>query len=446
MTEDQNQPSRLDRRQGDDLRKLRSEPAPVPGAEQSADADLRELFRVSAPSARPVDVEALFSAAQTCQPDQRRLAWSRLIGRSRDVFHDSANPSRRRRTMLMTMKIAAAAAALLTVGGLFYFAVVPSMEATAFAEVAQKLRDSHTLAYRVTVQSPDLKTPLTMRVVFKEPKLMRAETDGGIVTIVDGSQGKQLLLDPAAKTAMLLERKDPDAARVPTAVGLIENLRQLAAGDAKPAGRKLIGEIQAHGYLVKAFGIEMTVWVDPGTRLPIRVELTDGIQGKETRVTLFDIQVDPDLDDALFRVAAPPGYALRKSESNALEMDEKTLFDPAQATAAFLRIFAEKTGGTFPRRLDDLTEFDAVFPKKQKIGELPDAEALRFIQTGARFMMATRSLKQGFGYRSEGVKLGDADKILFWYRPDGAADYRVIYGDLHISDVTGDKLPEKPKT
>ena len=60
-------------------------------------------------------------------------------------------------------------------------------------------------------------------------------------------------------------------------------------------------------------------------------------------------------------------------------------------------------------------------------------------------MMATRTLKGGFGYRSDGVKLGDADKILFWYRPEGAADYRVIYGDLHVSDVTEDRLPEKPK-
>ena len=86
-----------------------------------------------------------------------------------------------------------------------------------------------------------------------------------------------------------------------------------------------------------------------------------------------------------------------------------------------------------------------MFPKKQKRGELPDAETLKVVQSLARFMMATRSLKGGFGYRSEGVKLGDADKILFWYRPEGAANYRVLYGDLHEADVTEDKLPEKPK-
>jgi outer membrane lipoprotein-sorting protein len=345
--------------------------------------------------------------------------------------------------MLVTLRIAAAA--LVAAGGLFYFAVFPPKEATAFAEVAQRLRNAHTLAYRISTESPDLKTSMTMRVRFKEPGLFRAETEGGIITIVDGSQGKQLLLDPAARTALLLEGKAPEAPRGPAGVGFVERLRQLTEGDAKPVGEKPIGDIRARGYLVKKLGTEMTVWVDPGTRLPVRVESSDRIQGKEIRVTLSDFQIDPDLDDALFRIAPPPGYALRKAESNALGMDEKTFLNPEQATAAYLRLFAEKTGGTFPRRLDDLSEFDKVFPKKQERGELPDAETLRVVQSLTRFMMATRSLKGRFGYRSEGVRLGDAAKILFWYRPEGAADYRVIYGDLHVSDVSEDRLPEKPK-
>ena len=152
MTEDQNQPSHPDRRQGESLDRPGLRPAPVPGAERDDDEDLRDLFRASAPSARPVDVEALFSAAQAWQPGRRRLAWSRWIGRSRDHFHRTSNPLPRRRTMLMTMKIAAAA--LVAAGGWFYFAVVPSREASAFAEVAQKLRDAHTLSYRTTTESP----------------------------------------------------------------------------------------------------------------------------------------------------------------------------------------------------------------------------------------------------------------------------------------------------
>lgn len=354
------------------------------------------------------------------------------------------NPLPRKRTLLMTMKIAAAVMA--TAGGVFYLAAVRSTEAATFAEAAQKLRDAHILVYRMTTESPDLKTPMRMRALFKEPNLFRSEVDGGIVSVVDGVQGKQLILNPTNKDALLLEGKAPQASPAP-GVGLPGRLRQLTEGDAKLIGDKPIGEVNARGYLVKnkELGTEMTVWVDPGTRLPIRMEFSDRIQGKEIRVTLSDFQIDPDVDDALFRMAPPPGYKLRKGESNALEMDEKTFLNPEKATADFLRIYAAKTGGIFPKRLDDLAEFDKVFPKKTKIGEMPDPELLRVVHSLTRFMMATRPLKGGFGYRSEGVKLGDADKILFWYRPEGAANYRVIYGDLHVSDVTEDRLPEKPK-
>ena len=130
-------------------------------------------------------------------------------------------------------------------------------------------------------ESPDLKTPMTMRLLFKEPSLFRAEADGGIITIVDGSQGKQLILDPTAKTALLLEGK---AAKAPHGRRRCrvwsKHLRQLTEGDAKPVGEKAIGDIRALGYLVKKLGTEMTVWVDPATRLPIRIESSNRTPGQ----------------------------------------------------------------------------------------------------------------------------------------------------------------------
>jgi hypothetical protein len=55
-------------------------------------------------------------------------------------------------------------------------------------------------------------------------------------------------------------------------------------------------------------------------------------------------------------------------------------------------------------------------------------------------------LPRGYALRkAESNALEMDDKIVFWYRPEGAALYRVLYGDLHVSDVTEDKHPEKPK-
>jgi hypothetical protein len=69
---------------------------------------------------------------------------------------------------------------------------------------------------------------------------------------------------------------------------------------------------------------------------------------------------------------------------------------------------------------------------------------IQFIQQATRVAGLLRSKKE-HGYKPEGVKLGDRDKIIFWYRPDKADKYRAVYGDLHVADVTADQLPEKPK-
>jgi hypothetical protein len=43
-------------------------------------------------------------------------------------------------------------------------------------------------------------------------------------------------------------------------------------------------------------------------------------------------------------------------------------------------------------------------------------------------------------YAGKGVKLGSANRLIFWWKPDGAKNYRVIYGDLKIRDVNPEEL------
>jgi len=45
-------------------------------------------------------------------------------------------------------------------------------------------------------------------------------------------------------------------------------------------------------------------------------------------------------------------------------------------------------------------------------------------------------------YAGQGVKLGDASKAVFWYKPQGSETYRVIYGDLSVKDVSPENLPK----
>ncbi|MHC4460313.1 MAG: hypothetical protein ACYS6W_14385, partial [Planctomycetota bacterium] len=47
-----------------------------------------------------------------------------------------------------------------------------------------------------------------------------------------------------------------------------------------------------------------------------------------------------------------------------------------------------------------------------------------------------------YHYAGKGVKLGDADKAIFWYQPKDSTTYRVIYGDLSVKEVSPENLPK----
>jgi hypothetical protein len=49
-----------------------------------------------------------------------------------------------------------------------------------------------------------------------------------------------------------------------------------------------------------------------------------------------------------------------------------------------------------------------------------------------------------FRYFGKGVKLGDKDRIVCWYKlnkPNDPNTYRVVYGDLSVKDVAAKDLP-----
>ena len=116
-----------------------------------------------------------------------------------------------------------------------------------------------------------------------------------------------------------------------------------------------------------------------------------------------------------------------------------------QALINLWRVYAESSGGAFPPTPLDREAFRKQFPPG-KFKDPADAALVRLSQSlAASLVFLEFELKKNFGYKADGVKLGDAAKVLFWYRKQGAEKYRAIYGDLHADDVTADRLPEKPK-
>jgi hypothetical protein len=172
----------------------------------------------------------------------------------------------------------------------------------------------------------------------------------------------------------------------------------------------------------------------------VLIEVDFKVGSREGRTTLSDFEIDPRIDDALFRLEPPPGYTLRTAEADSPEGG------PEAALVRLLRAYAERSGGTFPPRLDDWEAYDKQFPKEAFKG-VTDPNLHRFSQAvaGVQLFLLDRKAEGGYGYRADDVRLGDINKVLLWYRPKGSATYRAIFGDLHASDVPADQLPEPPK-
>jgi len=348
-------------------------------------------------------------------------------------------PLKRRSIMLSILK--AAGVILATASGLLYLASYPPASATTeFTEVARKLQDAHTLSFRqiMKIAGQDAQTA---QISYKVPGLLRSEVVpvGGPVSIMDMTHRKSLILNPADKSALLLEQPPAQDRRpkLDPAASMIEGMRQLAQKEGEPAGEQVIGDVRARGFRVKEQGQDMTVWIDPQKRLPLLVEVTGRASGLEFHISFADIRLDPKLDDSLFSLDPPAGYAVRKAGA-------KLFMTPEEAVVRMLRAHAENTGGSFPSRIDDFNAYKQAF-SNTKAKKVLEAEVFENASAAGIIAAFTQAMKDRYGYKADGVKLGDANSIIFWYKPAEQTTYRVVYGDLHMGDVAADKLPEKPK-
>jgi len=407
----------------------------TPGS--SGDDDL--LARATAALQRTSMVEG--PSTQTLAQTLAALDAAASFSRTRFTF--------RRKTMFALLKMAAAV--LIAAGTLFYFGGPYLVGApVAFEEVAQKLQNAHTFSYVMTMDLPDGKSEITQRLLFKEPGLIRSEalTAGGPIMIMDYKAGKTLAIDPTTKSAVLLEGRLSGAGRGDKELATSEPqyLRGLAQKKGEPLGEKAIGNVKAQGFRVKDdIGYDLTIWVDPQTRLPVQIETAGKAGDKPFHSTIRDFELNPKLDDSLFSQEPPQGYAFSKVALNiAGDQDDGS---PEAAVAKLLRGFAEKSAGAFPKRLDDWTGYDRLNPKGT-FKSPTDPALIRMVSTVVRVQMFLLERKADYGYKADSVKLGDANKIIFWYKTKDKLTYRALFGDLHAADVTADQLPaiEKPQS
>ncbi|MDB5321148.1 MAG: hypothetical protein JWN40_2779 [Phycisphaerales bacterium] len=352
-------------------------------------------------------------------------------------------------TRILTMKpLTKIAASILLVFGLSLLAfVMLRPNAVAWADVVQKVRDAKTLTFVASANVPNIAEPMQMKFLMTADGLTRVEGPRGAITIMDPKAGKMLSLQPAAKLAFLTDTGPNSKVQQKMPTNWIEEIKRLNANQAKDLGEKEIDGRKCKGFEADGQGVPFTVWADKASGDPVRVEIDFPIAGNPTKMVMTQLIFDTPLDRALFSIEPPADYKLTTIDMS------KTFKTVQQASGeehviAVLRGYAERSDGRLPARLDDWATFATLIgnkpPRPAADGQAPvmedkDVQLMAHVGSLSPFLMSLG--KDQWAYLGDGVKLGDDDKIVFWYRHPDTKKYRAVWGDLSAREIEAAEVP-----
>jgi hypothetical protein len=223
---------------------------------------------------------------------------------------------------------------------------------------------------------------------------------------------------------------------------VVSRVKDNPDADIQDLGEKEINGQKAVGFYVKGFNDGLTIWANKKTSLPIRIEITEG----KTSTVIKNIEFDVPLEESLVSMEVPAGYTMKDIAIHITEVpapDHHLSNATEEDLVESLRIWAEIIlDGAFPDAIgtDHFIKQAAPLGYKCASLRLPHSEIEQFLKG----MIFLQKFEFGgkWGYAGKGVKLGDADKIILWYQPQGSNTYRAIYGDLHVEDSSPEDLPK----
>ena len=184
-----------------------------------------------------------------------------------------------------------------------------------------------------------------------------------------------------------------------------------------------------------------TIWLDTVTTELARVEM-EFPDAPGMSVIMTDFQFDVQLDDSLFSITPPADYTRLEVQADVSKVTEQDLIE-------YLRSWSTWTkDGTFPPTFNivALPKVAMEMEKQGKFGEgetsAPQRQADAMLMYRGIMFVAQLPAQSNWRYAGENVRYGDADIPIFWYRPEGRENYRVIYGDLSVKDVAPEELPK----
>jgi outer membrane lipoprotein-sorting protein len=321
-----------------------------------------------------------------------------------------------------------------------------STESVAWADVVRPILTARTVVFTVTMDGGENVPTKVMNMGTQRVRNEVLSPDGKtvqMIVITDFDTSQTLTLNPKQKIAALIDLKDlPE--KPENILGEMRNIITDLQNDPDVLIERL-GEQEIDGQIATVFLAtgpdgELTIWADSQTALPIRIEQ----KGRQIQFTCTDFQFDIEMDESLFSMEIPEGYPAPPMVGE-IPISE-ILGGTEQDLVEFLRIYAESIlDGVFPEDLSPHVWIDDVKKNRNKFAQLSEEQKLKGPPLEfARGWVFFRLLKaeNDWHYVGNGVKLGDAESPVCWYRPDGSETYRVIYGDLSVKNVAPEDLPK----
>jgi hypothetical protein len=246
-----------------------------------------------------------------------------------------------------------------------------------------------------------------------------------------------VMIDSAKKTVVI--NKVVGLSRELASMNPLDEIRSLILDAKKPdVKRESLGEKEIDGHRAVGWrvsgpglhepGITVTIWGDPQTGLPIRMESSYAMGGHKG--TMSEFILNPDFDESIFNLDPPAGYKVVNIQTDNSPVAEKDLTET-------LRRFGEACG-VFPDTLNVPTttnEFFKEFFKRVPEKDHYKATDLHPIALRGLGFAAELPREADAHYAGKGVSLGAPGTPIFWYRPKDAKKYRVIYADLSVREA-----------
>jgi outer membrane lipoprotein-sorting protein len=328
---------------------------------------------------------------------------------------------------------ATAVAAVLALAWLFFGRQSTAQAVSRFAEAFVQAKTAH---FQMEVQVEG-QNKQKFQAWYLAPGKFRQEI-GPVTNISDFATGKIVSVMPALKKVMIMNITGvPKDKRCDN---YFEQVRDLLSGIRDGKGRQIenLGEKEVEGKKAVGFRIDspaatVTLWGDPKTGLPVRIEsVWSGLPRTECAMSHFEFNVA--LKESLFDLTPPAGYKVQSIDVDASEPQENTLVQAFQACS-------DISGGEFPEALNTAGITKLIIKYTLSQGKNLSDDKMRdlmkeSIKIGRGFQFAL-SLPESADahYAGKGVKRGDKDRPIFWYKPEGAKHYRVLDANLTWHDA-----------